>query len=101
MKSPLMRKLLVAVVAAAALLVGSGSALAHPPAHWHCLQTPNGKWHLIAPGVTDNATHRALEEFHFNVHRGVFGVTGAGPFDVEGKHPLGPVLLVFQPACPS
>ena len=96
-----MRKLLVGVVAAAALAVGSGSAAAHPPQHWHCLQTPNGNWHLIAHGVTEHAEHRALEQFHFNVHRGVFGVTGTGPFDVEGKHPLGPVLFVFQPSCPQ
>lgn len=96
-----MRRLIVGVVAAAALAVGAGSAAAHPPQHWHCLKTPSGNWHLIAHGVTENADHRALEEFHFNVHRGVFGVTGAGPFNVEGRHPLGPVLLVFEPSCPQ
>ena len=97
-----MRKLLVGVVAAAAFTVGSGSAAAHPPDHWHCLKTPNGKWHLIAHGVTDNAVHRALEKFHFNVHQPVFGVDAPGTErDLVGKHPLGPVLLVFTPACPT
>ncbi len=96
-----MRKLIVGLIAAASLSLGAGSAAAHPPQHWHCLQTPNGNWHLIAPGVTDNAVHRALEEFHFNVHQPVFGVDAPGTErDLVGKHPLGPVLLVFTPVCP-
>ena len=97
-----MRKLLFGVVAALSLAVGSGSALAHPPDHWHCLKTPSGKWHLIAPGVTNHAPHLALEKFHFNVHQPVFGVDAPGTmFDLPGKHPLGPVVLVFTPVCPT
>ena len=98
-----MRKVLVGLFVAAALSVGTGSALAHPPLHWHCLTTPNGESHLIARGVSEHAEHRALENFHFNVHRAVFGVTGTpgGMFDVAGKHPLGPVYFAPQPSCPA
>ena len=96
-----MRKAIVGLVAAALLALGAGSAAAHgPPPHWHCLQTPNGQWHLIGRGLTEDAAHQAFDNFHFKVHRGVFGVTGTGLFDVEGKHPLGPVLFVLVPACP-
>ena len=95
-----MRKFLSIIVAAAGgLTLGAGGASAHPRLHWHCLTTPSGKTHLIAPGVTEHAPHEAFENFHFLVHREVFGITG--PFDLEGKHPLGPVLLVFQPSCPQ
>ena len=96
-----MRKMIVGLVAAVLASLGAGSAAAHPPLHWHCLQTPNGNWHLIASGVSDHAPHRALEQFHFNVHQPVFGVDAPGTtFDTVGKNPNGPVLLVFTPACP-
>ncbi len=96
----MVRKLLVGALVVAALAVGPGSALAHPPDHWHCFTSASGKTHLIARGVTEHAPHIALEQFHFKVHRAVFGVTGTGRFDVEGKHPLGPVLFSFSPSCP-
>ena len=41
--------------------------------------------------MSHHAPCEAFLRFHFNVHRGVFGVSGAGPNDVEGKHPLGPI----------
>ena len=94
-----MRKLIVGFVAAAALAV-AGSAAAHgPPPHLHCITTPSGNTHAIAPGVTFHAAHEAFFQFHTNVHRGVFGVTGAGPFNVEGKHPFGEIPLTFAPTC--
>ena len=98
-----MRKVIAAVVAAAASGIASSSALAHPPQHWHCLETASGNVHLIARGVTEHAAHRALEQFHFVVHRGVFGVVDpANPqFNVTGKHPLGPVLFALTPTCPE
>ena len=98
-----MRKLIAAVVVAAGFGVASGSALAHPPQHWHCFETASGKVHLIAQGVTDHAAHRALENFHFKVHRGVFGVVDpANPrMSAPGKHPLGPVLFAPTPDCPA
>ena len=98
-----MRKHFCGIAAVAALTLGASAAAAHgPPTHLHCLTTPNGNTHAIAPGVTEHAPHDAFVTFHINVHRGVFGVTGAGPNDVEGKHPLGeiPINLPYDPANP-
>ena len=103
-----MRRLLLSlVVVAAAVGVTSGAAFAHapgfgPPLHLHCFTSASGNTHAIARGVTYHAAHGAFDNFHFNVHRGVFGVTGAGPNDVVGKHPLGPIPinLPFDPANP-
>jgi hypothetical protein len=96
-----MRQFLVGVLAVAAFAVASGLALAHPPPnHLHCLTTPSGKTHAIAPGVTLHAPHEtAFHNFHQNVHREVFGVVEIG---LAGKHPLGPipVNLPFNPANP-
>jgi hypothetical protein len=97
-----MRRLLLGLVVTTAFAVSSGSALAHPPNHLHCLTTPSGNTHAIARGVTYHAPHLALENFHFHVHRPVFGVSGAGPMNTVGKHPLGPIPinLPFDPENP-
>ena len=75
----------------AALAVSAAPASAQLPRHTHPLTTPSGNTHVIARGVSHHAPCEAFLRFHFNVHRGVFGVSGAGPNDVEGKHPLGPI----------
>ncbi len=97
-----MRKLLVGLTIASSLGVWAGFATAHPLTHLHCLETPDGRLHAIAPGVTEHAPHGAFENFHFHVHRAVFGVSGAGPNSVAGKHPLGPIPinLPYDPANP-
>jgi hypothetical protein len=97
-----MSKFLVGVAAATAALGMASGATAHPPTHLHCLTTPSGKTHAIARGVTYHAPHLALENFHFHVHRPVFGVSGAGPMNTPGKHPLGPIPinLPFDPENP-
>ncbi len=98
-----MRRLIAAVVVAAGFGVASGSALAQPPQHWHCFETASGNVHVIARGVTEHAAHRAFENFHFIVHRGVFGVVDLEnpQFSAPGKHPLGPVLFSPTPNCPA
>jgi hypothetical protein len=58
---------------------------------------------MIASGVASHAPCQAFVNFHFNVHRGVFGVSEAGPNDVVGKHPLGPIpfeMLMPPTFCP-
>lgn len=75
----------------AALLVGSALMLAASPAmgqappplerHFHSLETANGKTHTIAGGLTENAPCGAFQNFHGNVHLGVF-VFGNNPHDV-------------------
>ena len=87
-----MRRLLVASVAAAAFAAMAGQASAQIPRHFHPLETPSGKTHLLAPGVTTHASCQGFLNFHENVHHGVFGSTF--PFPVEGKHPLGPLTPV-------
>lgn len=93
-----MRRRLGVVTAAAALaLAATPAANAQLPVHEHPLTTPAGNTTVIAQGVSHQAPCQAFANFHFNVHRAVFGVSGAGPNDVEGKHPLGPIpfQLVF------
>ncbi len=78
-------------LATAALMLAAAPAYGQLPRHEHPLTTPSGKTHAIAPGVSYHAPCNAFVNFHFNVHRGVFGLSGAGGHDVEGKHPLGPI----------
>jgi|SRR5919109_2380331 hypothetical protein len=99
-----MRRLVGVVGAAAALAVGATPAYGQGlPRHTHPLTTPSGDAHLIARGVSSHAPCTAFVQFHFNVHRGVFGVSEAGPNNVEGKHPLGPIpftIIVPPEFCP-
>ncbi|HEX2045355.1 MAG TPA: hypothetical protein VHF23_07000 [Gaiellaceae bacterium] len=92
-----MKRRLGVATAAAALAVAATPANAQLPVHEHPLTTPAGNTTVIARGVSHHAPCEAFVNFHFNVHRGVFGVSGAGENDVEGKHPLGPIpfQLVF------
>lgn len=92
-----MKQRLVLLIAAGALVFSAAPVGAQLPVHEHPLTTP-GTTTMIAKGVTAKAPCHAFVTFHFNVHRGVFGVSGAGPNDVEGKHPLGPIP--FQPVVP-
>ena len=69
------RSLLVALAGAALLTMAlAGQALAHPPdTHLHCLTTPSGDVHPIAPGVTLHSNHEtAFHNFHSVVHQGAF-----------------------------
>ena len=90
-----MRKRVGILVALAAFALAAAPAQAQLPRHEHPLQTPGNATPVLAPGVSYNAPCNAFVNFHFNVHRGVFGVSGAGPNDVEGKHPLGPIEFVM------
>ena len=84
-----MRRFLIASVAAGALAATAAQAQAQIPRHFHPLTTPSGKTHMIAQGVTTNASCQAFLNFHMKVHREVFGTTFPEP--IEGKHPLGPI----------
>jgi hypothetical protein len=54
---------------AAALLLGSGTALA---GHDHFVVTPDERCHQVAAGQTgiDDTAHGGYHRFHFNVHWG-------------------------------
>ena len=90
-----MRKRVGFVTAVATLALAAAPANAQLPRHEHPLGTPGGATPVLAQGVSYHAPCNAFVNFHFNVHRAVFGVTGAGPNDVEGKHPLGPIEFVM------
>lgn len=79
------------ITAVAALALAATPAYAQLPRHTHPLTTPGGNTAVLARGVSFHAPCQAFVNFHFNVHRGVFGVSEAGPNDVEGKHPLEPI----------
>ncbi len=58
---------------------------------------------MIAAGVSHQAPCTAFVNFHINVHRGVFGLSGAGEHDVEGKHPLRAIpfaMIIRADFCP-
>ncbi len=91
------------MLAAAALALAAAPAYGQLPRHEHPLTTKSGKTHVIAAGVSSQAPCNAFVNFHFNVHRGVFGLSEAGEHDVEGKHPLGPIpfTMIMPPEfCP-
>ncbi len=91
------------MLATAAVALAAGPAYGQLPRHEHPLTAKSGKTHVIAAGVSHQAPCTAFVNFHFNVHRGVFGLSGAGEHDVEGKHPLGPIpfAMIMPPEfCP-
>ena len=95
------RRMVLALVTAAALLIGAaGQALAHPdgpPKHLHCLTTEAGTVHSIARGVTLRAPDDpAFHNFHNNVHLALF-------HPVTPQHPLGSLVADFGPTfeCPQ
>ncbi len=89
-----MRKLLVLSVAAVGFATAVGQAEAQVPRHFHSFETPSGKTHTIAQGLTTNASCQAFLNFHGIVHTDVFGLPGT-----EGKNPRGP--LFARPVEPS
>jgi hypothetical protein len=87
------RRLVVGAGVAALLALGvGGQASAQPPVprHLHCLTNEAGT-HAIAGGLTQNAPQHAFENFHFNVHLGVF-MNGPNPHNVFPVAPAGPCL---------
>jgi hypothetical protein len=80
-----MRRFGAAILVGSAFMVGTTPALGQAPPplerHFHSLGTPNGKTHVIAGGLTQNAPCGAFRNFHGNVHLAVF-VSGNNPLDV-------------------
>jgi hypothetical protein len=79
-----MRRFCVALLVGSAFMLAATPAMAQAPPlerHFHTLETPNGKTHVIAGGLTQNAPCGAFRNFHGNVHLGVF-VLGNNPLDV-------------------
>jgi len=66
-----MRRLILATLAVAALLIPAASA-SGVERHVHMLTTQSGNIHPIAGGVTSHAPCTAFLNFHNNVHLGVF-----------------------------
>jgi hypothetical protein len=85
------RRLVVGAGLTAALALGAvaGEAGAQMPVprHLHCLTNEAGT-HAVAQGLTRNAPQHAFENFHFNVHLGVF-VNGPNPHNVFPVSPTG------------
>jgi hypothetical protein len=81
-----MKKLVAVSVAVLGAAIVPAQASAVAP-HLHCLTTPGGT-HAIALGVTHHAPHETLENFHSNVHLGVF-VNGNNPNTLAAIAPSG------------
>jgi hypothetical protein len=91
-----MRKVLLGLVAALALMTISTPALADEAPvtrHLHFLTTPNGDTHAIARGLTFEAPCVAFLNFHEIVHETVFGTPGTGAL----RNPNGPLTAQLEP----
>lgn len=77
-----MKALVVGLLLAVLLLVGTSIALAGPPegtvgAHGHHIMLPDGtRGPDVGPDACSNGTSVAFDNFHLNVHRGMPGVNG-------------------------
>jgi len=85
-----MRRVVLTSLAVAALLVMAAPAFGSEtvPRHFHQLTTPNGKTHVIAGGLTENAPCTAFLNFHEIVHETVFGTPATGTL----TNPNGPLV---------
>lgn len=79
----MVRRTVVAMAATAALVAALAGQVVAAPLHIHCLETPTGKVHPIARGVTFQGGHDvpAFHNFHGNVHQGAFNMN---PLQLEG-----------------
>ena len=84
----MIRRTVVTLAMTALLLVALAGQTLAVPTHLHCLTTPSGHVHSIAGGVTYQAPHETLHNFHSNVHFGAFVGHPLGPLSADASEPL-------------
>jgi hypothetical protein len=63
------------LAAAATIAAVSATPAVAVPTHLHCMTNASGNTHSIARGITLQAPHDTLHNFHENVHTGAFAGT--------------------------